>query len=85
MEGRHCLAKGPLAASSQQSKLSKSHIIYFLARLEKINSMLQDEIRASIGRKLKAQWQRNVGLRWKLSLIPGVPPKHLNKLKIAFW
>lgn len=85
MGGRHCLAKGPLAASSQKSKLSKSHTVYFLARLEKINSMLQVEIKASTGRKLKAQWQRNVGLRWELSLIPGVPPKHLSKLRIAFW
>lgn len=45
----------PFEASSQQPKVAKSHIIYFLARLEKINSMLQVKIRGSTGRKLKTQ------------------------------
>lgn len=75
----------PLEASSQQSKVSKSHVIYFLARLEKINLMLQAKIRASTGRKLKTQWERTLGLRWRLGLIRWAPPKHLRKLKIASW
>lgn len=76
---------GPLEASSQQPKVAKSHVIYFLPRLEKINSMLQAEIRASTGRKLKTQWERTLGLRWRLGLIPWVSPKYLRKLKIAPW
>lgn len=75
---------GPLEASSQQPKVA-SHVIYFLARLEKINSMLQAEIRASTGRKLKTQWERTLGLRWRLGLIPWVSPKDLRKLKIVSW
>lgn len=63
--------------------MSKSQVICFLARLGKINSMLQAEIEASTGRKLRAQQQRNRGLRWRFSLTLWAPPQHLRKLKIA--
>ena len=79
------LPSGPLEASSQTSKVSKSHVIYFLARLEKINSMPQAKMRVSTGRKLETQWERTLGLRWRLGLIPWAPPKHPRVLKIAFW
>lgn len=64
-------ASGSLQPAILASKVAKSHVIYFLARLEKIDSMLQAKIRANTDRKLKAQQERTLGLRWRLGLIPG--------------